>query len=87
VILCYCESVRNITVAVPEDVYKRARVAAAEQGTSVSALVSGFLRSLADDGTEFDRLARLQERIVDEIESFSATDRLSRDEVHSRAVR
>lgn len=86
-ILCYCGSVKNITVTVPEDVYKRARIEAAEQGTSVSALVTGFLRALSDDGSEFDRLARLQERIVDEIENFSATNRLGRDEVHERAVR
>ena len=70
-------------MTVSEDVYEKARADAAAQGTSVSALVTGFLRSLSDDGSEFDRLARLQERIVGEIENFSATNRLGRDEVHT----
>ncbi len=38
---------KNITVSVSDDVYRAARIAAAEQGTSVSALVSRYLGELA----------------------------------------
>jgi len=35
-------TVKNITVSVPEDVYRAARVRAAERGRSVSALVADY---------------------------------------------
>ena len=34
---------KNITVSVPDEVYRRAKVRAAEQGRSLSALVAEFL--------------------------------------------
>ena len=83
----YCETVRNVTVAVPDEVYRRARVRAAEADTSVSALVASFLRSLGSDDAEFARLAELQRRTCAEIGTFRASDRLTRDEVHNRALR
>jgi hypothetical protein len=79
--------VKNITVSVPDDVYRDARVAAAERGGSVSALVVGFLRSLSDRRREFDRLEAQQQEVLAEIARFRASDRLDRDEVHDRAVR
>ena len=78
---------KNITVTVPDDVYRRARVRAAEQGRSVSALVADFLRSLADDDTEFKRLEALQKQLMAEITNFSGSVRLSRDDLHNRALR
>jgi plasmid stability protein len=72
---------------VPDDVYREARIRAAERGSSVSALVSDYLRSLSDREAEFSRLEAQQRRIQDEIESFRASDRLDRDELHERAVR
>jgi len=79
--------VTNITVSVPDEVYRAARVRAAEQGRSVSALVAEYLRSLSDREAEFARLESEQRRIVDQIMSFSACDRLEREELHGRAVR
>ena len=38
---------KNITVSVDEETHRRARIRAAELDTSVSALVRGYLRSLA----------------------------------------
>lgn len=78
---------KNITVAVPEDVYRTARIKAAEQGRSVSALVAEYLRSLSDDDAEFARLHTLQQQTQAEISRFRAADRIGRDEVHDRAVR
>ena len=73
-------------MTVSEDVFEKACADAAEQGTSVSALVIGFLRSLSDDHSDFNRLARMQEGIIGEIENFSATSRLARDEMHARGA-
>ncbi len=78
---------KNITVSVPDDVYRAARVRAAENDTSVSAMVAAYLTSLAQDEATFARLGAQQERVIAEIERFRASDRLSRDEVHDRALR
>lgn len=78
---------RNITVSVPDEVYREARIQAAKRGRSVSALVADFLSGLDEDGDEFDRLLAQQEEVLAEIESFGAADRLGREEVHERGVR
>jgi plasmid stability protein len=78
---------KNITVTVPDDVYRTARIRAAERGTSVSALVGEYLRSLSGRGAEFSRLEALQEQVQREIKRFRARDRLGRDQLHDRAVR
>jgi hypothetical protein len=79
--------VTNITVSVPDDVYRAARISAAEQGSSVSALVAQYLRSLSEREAEFARLEDQQRRIQGQIDRFSARDRLDREELHRRAVR
>jgi plasmid stability protein len=79
--------VTNITVSVPDDVYRAARIRAAEQGSSVSALVAEYLRSLSEREAEFERLEAEQRRIESQIDRFRARDRLDRDELHARAVR
>jgi pantothenate kinase-related protein Tda10 len=79
--------VKNITVSVPDDVYRRARVAAAQRDTSVSALVVAYLDRLSGWMEEFSRLEALQHEVQAEIGQFRGAGRLSRDEVHDRAVR
>jgi len=80
--------VKNITVAVPDDVYRSARIRAAERGSSVSAIVAEYLRSLSSGGgAEFTRLEAQQRRIQRQVKRFRAVDRLGRDEIHDRAVR
>jgi hypothetical protein len=79
--------VKNITVSVADDVYRRARIRAAELGKSVSALVTEYLNSLSERDAEFARLEAKQRRVQDEIRVFRAQDRLSRDQLHDRAVR
>jgi plasmid stability protein len=78
---------KNITVTVPDDVYRNARIRAAERGTSVSALVGEYLRSLSGRGAEFSRLEAQQQQIQNQISRFCAGDRLDRDQLHDRAVR
>jgi len=85
--LWYSFGMKNITVAVPDEVYRRARVRAAEEGRSVSALVAEFLASLAREDEKFARLEALQHQVRAELNSFRGSDRLARDEVHDRALR
>jgi len=54
--------VKNITVSVPEEIYRRARVKATERDSSVSALVREFLRSLGDEESFGGRSSRKRPR-------------------------
>ena len=75
---------KNITVSVDDETYRRARIKAAEQETSVSALVKRFLGELAAEESDAERLRRQERLLRASITAFSAADRLSRDEVHAR---
>jgi hypothetical protein len=75
---------KNITVSVDEDTYRRARMKAAEQDTSVSALVKRFLTELASSESDYERLKREERELRTRIHGFSARDRMSRDEAHER---
>ena len=75
---------KNITVSLDEDTYRRARVKAAELETSVSALVRRFLMELAAGEPETERLRRQEQALRERITKFRAGDRLSRDTVHRR---
>jgi hypothetical protein len=79
--------VKNITVSVPDDVYRAARVRAAQRGTSVSAMVADYLRTLDARDAEFARLEEQERRIKRQIRNFNGSDRLDRDKVHEREVR
>jgi plasmid stability protein len=83
-VMQYCVYVRNVTVSLDDEVYRRARVKAAERDTSLSALVRDFLISLGEEETEFERRKRLQDEVLRSIVAFRANDRLSRDEAHDR---
>jgi len=75
---------KNITVSVPDETYRQARIRAAQLDTSVSALVREFLEGLGGEESEFERRRLLQAEVLAEIGRFRASDRLSRDEVHER---
>jgi hypothetical protein len=76
---------RNITVSVDNETYRRARIAAAERDTSVSALVKTYLEKLAEAETETERLKRQEREIRSQIGVFEAGNRLSREELHRRS--
>ncbi len=65
--LRYCEHVKNITVSVPDDVYRAARIAAAEQGTSVSAVVARYLGELASGDARASQQRSDLIRVIEEI--------------------
>jgi hypothetical protein len=78
--------VKNITVSVDDETYRRARMAAAERDTSISALVRDFLVGLASGESEAERLKREERALRAQVTNFNATDRLSRDNVHARGA-
>ena len=82
---------KNITVSVEDETYRPSRVKAAENGTSVSALMRDYLLALAQGwvvGSEFDRFSQLQDRTLEEIHARGtglwATDNLPRSALHER---
>jgi plasmid stability protein len=75
---------KNITVSLDDEIYRRARVKAAEMDTSVSAVVKNYLIEFATTETEFERLERQEEEIRCKMIGFRGSDRLSRDELYDR---
>ncbi|MCG9917507.1 MAG: hypothetical protein MH112_14275 [Phenylobacterium sp.] len=73
---------RNITVAIDEETYLAARVKAAAQGSSISALVKQFLKDLTALDARFEALAREEEDIRVKIEDFDAEARLPRGDLY-----
>jgi hypothetical protein len=78
--------VKNITVSVDDDTYRRARMKAAQQDTSVSALVRQFLIQLAANESGAERLKREERALRSQIRAFTAADRLPREDVHARGA-
>ena len=91
---------RNITVSVDDDTYRRSRIRAAELDTSVSSLVRGFLERLVRerlDGTgghepaaetERERRRRLLTEVFEDIcatrSGFRASGSLTREALYDR---
>ena len=75
---------RNITIAIDEEVYRHARIRAAQADTSVSALVRDFLVQLANQEDSHGRLKELQSKTLKKIKKFRASDRLGRAAAHER---
>lgn len=84
----YCETMKNVTVSLDDETYRRARLRAAEMDKTLSALVREFLNQVGTEETEFERLAReqreLTERFDREGKGVNAGTRLSRDELYDR---
>ena len=82
---------KNITVSVDDETYRLSRVKAAENRTSVSALVRAYLVALVQGQiaeTRFDQLRRLQDETLAAIDArgagLHADDKLSREALHER---
>jgi len=75
---------KNITVSPDDEIYRRARIKAAERDTSVSAIVKSFLIEFAQGESETERLKREERSLRSKIQDFSASERLTREDLHSR---
>ncbi len=61
---------KNITVSIDDEVYRRARMIAAQQDTSVSALVKRFLVELGSEESHTERLKRKERLLRERITEF-----------------
>jgi hypothetical protein len=80
--------VKNVAVSASE-ARRAARIAAAEQGTSVSALVGAYLESVSQNDAEFLRLERLQNSALAKMAlrgGLKMSENLTRDELHDREL-
>ena len=89
VLLCFCEEWPSGEILasyseLPDDVYRLARIRAAQRDMSVSALVRAFLTALASEDPEFERRRKLEQQVTEFIQDFRAGDRLSREAAHDR---
>lgn len=75
---------KNITVTVDDETYRRARIKAAERDTSISALVKRFLTELAVGESDTERLKREERALRERITTFRAADRMPREDLHKR---
>jgi hypothetical protein len=76
---------------VTDELYRKARVRAAEEDTSVSAVVRKYLEDYTEKDSEFKRLEKLQKDTIAKIlrkrskpPYISASDRLTREELYDR---
>jgi Family of unknown function (DUF6364) len=77
---------KNITVSLDAETYRRARTIAAQRDTSVSALVKRFLLELASGESEFERLKRLEREIREQVTDFRASENVPRDQLYNRKL-
>lgn len=82
---------KNITITVDDEVYRLARIKAAEQSTSISAMFKAYLlRMVHSEGaeTDFQRLQREEEELRAELRAsrlgLNPAHNLSREELHTR---
>jgi plasmid stability protein len=84
---------KNITLKIDDETYRKARIRAAREGTSVSAMVKEFLTAHTDEGDDPDarRAAALKElyRLADSRGKARAKPLkpLTRDQIYAGRVR
>ena len=88
---------KTISVTVDDDTHRRLRTMAVEQGTSVSALVREQMLRVLNGSTQEDSqdtepeslrrwLDEFQEKLLREGIKFSASERLTREEMYQRGA-
>ena len=79
---------KNITVALDDETYRKARIVAAQRDSSVSAMVKKYLLSLTLESPVPRDPKQEQEALLDSIwqrhPGFTSADNLSRDALHER---
>ena len=81
---------KNITVSVSDEIYRRARRKAAENNTSVSRLVADYLHTLTrEEELRAERRKRLEELFAaqDRERQRKPVGRLKREEIYGRGLR
>jgi hypothetical protein len=80
------EETRNITLAIPRDVLRKAKMIAVRRDTSVSGLLTSYLREVVDEDDEYGRAMKRQLRTMKRARKLGLTGRptWTRDELHER---
>jgi len=87
--IAYCGSVKNITVSVEDELYRKARVVAAQRETSLSGLVRNHLQELvkeAEMGPEQQKrehLAAVFDKLANGTRKHPPLGKLKRDEIYA----
>ena len=74
----------NLTIAIEDDLLRKARVHALEQGTSVNALVREYLRELAGEASRQLAAARRIVKLAHENDARVGGATWARDDLHER---
>lgn len=74
----------NVTLAIDDDILRRARIRALEQGTSVNALIREYLAAFAGAADERRRAVQDLLTLSRTARSGSGGRKWPRDEVHDR---
>ena len=72
----------NLTIAIEDEVLRRARLRAVAQGTSVNALLRDYLQGFAGGRTSQEAAIRSLLELSSRTQSSSKGLRVSRDELH-----
>ncbi|MDR6818597.1 putative CopG family antitoxin [Neorhizobium sp. 2083] len=79
---------KNVTIALDDEVYELAAARAAEKNTSVSSLIASLIRQMEGkrplSPEEFQKSLEREEELRKRIVGISAKDNLPRDELHRR---
>lgn len=76
---------RNITLSMPDELVRRAKILAAQRDTSVSGLVARLLEQLVGDVRDYDDVAAQERRLMQEGIGLRVGEiTWPRDEVHER---
>jgi len=75
--------VKNITVSVKDEVYRKARIKAAQMDTSVSALVAEYLVKLSLEEDEKERKGQLLWEAMEEAKGYVGKP-VKREELYDR---
>ncbi|HMP72301.1 MAG TPA: DUF6364 family protein [Kiritimatiellia bacterium] len=80
---------KNITIALDDQTYRKARIVAAQRDASVSALVKKYLLSLTEESPPPRDLKQEQETLLDAIwqkhPGFTAAENQAREALHERS--
>ena len=75
---------KNITVSIDDEIYRKARIKAAELGVSVSSVFRKFLQTFTSSPDSFDELLEREMELWKIPTKFSVAESLPRDELYKR---
>lgn len=74
----------NLTIKIDKDLLRKIRVIAAEEGTSISALVAGIIKEKSTKSARYEEAKRRAIALMNNGIALNWEKPLSRDEMHER---